>query len=366
MAKKKNNAFTIIELLVAMALLVLMLGLSGMVFQTTVEAHRTAGASVEITRRLRAITDQLNTDFRGLRKDGEFFLAWRAAPELDENNVIIDENGDTIPDNYIKFDRIVFFADGDFQTYRPQNTTTLGVTKQVSGNLARISYMHAKKSDGTKAELISNRKRRILARTEHIVTADIDLPLFPDPADLIVGTWDPTVFDTANYSNYEYQTMSMADWTNISNPASLYVQAKSDIMTILTDVLDILSIGNSAGVTTGGPVVETDNPATYHNYFSEGVADFGIQIWDEINQRWYPQIDPNGDGDYSDSDYPLDGSEISQTVVNGRLTFDENGFTDLVSNGGVGQALKFTFTLYDSHGVFPNGKTFTHIVLIDN
>jgi hypothetical protein len=31
---------------------------------------------------------------------------------------------------------------------------------------------------------------------------------------------------------------------------------------------------------------------------------------------------------------------------------------------GLGRALKFTFTLYDSKGVIKNGKTFTHIVYL--
>jgi hypothetical protein len=33
---------------------------------------------------------------------------------------------------------------------------------------------------------------------------------------------------------------------------------------------------------------------------------------------------------------------------------------------GLGRALKFTFTLYDSKGILQNGRTFTHIVFLDN
>ena len=32
---------------------------------------------------------------------------------------------------------------------------------------------------------------------------------------------------------------------------------------------------------------------------------------------------------------------------------------------GLGRALKFTFTLYDSKGLIPGGRTFTHIVTLD-
>ena len=33
---------------------------------------------------------------------------------------------------------------------------------------------------------------------------------------------------------------------------------------------------------------------------------------------------------------------------------------------GLGRALKFTFTLYDSRNLIKNGRTFTHIVYLDN
>ena len=69
MAINKNKAFTIIELVVAVALLVMLVGLSSVVFSTTVKAHRQANATIEITRKLNAIKTQLDTDFRGLRKD---------------------------------------------------------------------------------------------------------------------------------------------------------------------------------------------------------------------------------------------------------------------------------------------------------
>ncbi len=33
---------------------------------------------------------------------------------------------------------------------------------------------------------------------------------------------------------------------------------------------------------------------------------------------------------------------------------------------GLGRALKFTFTLFDSKGILPQGRTFTHIVYLGN
>jgi len=379
----KKNAFTIVELLVAMTLLVILLGLSGMVFNTTVQAHRAAGATIEITRNLRAIRDQLNTDFKGLRKDGEIFLAWVVRPAIDENGYI-DKNENGTPDyqeqfdrdDYQKFDRIIFFANGDYQTLQPQALTAAagGGSKIVQGNLARISYMLANNSNGTEASLQPDRAGRILARTEHIVTADVDLPLFPDPAELLPAVWDPAVFEQNNFFDYEYQTMTMADWTNMSNLVSPYVAAKDDILTILSDIDNILGASTTT-VSGPGPTVDFGLTNTYRNLFCSGVGEFSVQIWLDDEKRWYPQIDPNGDGNSSDTDYRLDGAVIDQTYVGGLLYPDPiTGANDLKTNSNMSvpnrplkfTALKFTFTLYDSKGIIPGGKTFTHIVYIDN
>ena len=78
MRRYDNKAFTILELLVAMGLLVAMLAISGMVFKMAVDAHRRAEATGEVTRRLRAIVNQLDADFRGLRTEGE--VVWSGFP----------------------------------------------------------------------------------------------------------------------------------------------------------------------------------------------------------------------------------------------------------------------------------------------
>lgn len=50
------------------------------------------------------------------------------------------------------------------------------------------------------------------------------------------------------------------------------------------------------------------------------------------------------------------------------LLFDPNDLVEEYFNEipGLGRALKFTFTLYDSKGVFENGRIFSHIVYLDN
>lgn len=352
-----KKAFTVVELMVAMALIAILMALSSLIFATAVRAHRTADSTLEITRRAEAICRQLSADFRGLQKDGEIFLVWVASPALNKDGVQI------APLQYQKFDRIVFFADGDFQTYNPQPTRAAGVTKPLTGNLARISYVPAKDGNSVRAAYQPDRKKRILSRTQHLVTADSDFLDFPD----FSAAWDPDDFERKNFFDYEYQTMTMAEWTNLSNPAHPNVAAKNNILTILSDIQNILFVDGS--VIEGGPTVDSQDSDTYHNYFCEGVGEFGIQIWLKNQQRWFPQLDPDQDGNYTDSDYPTVGSVIHPSQVDGVL-YDGTGEGNLkTAYNGISlefTALKFTFTVHDTKGLFPDGRTFTHIVMIED
>ncbi len=130
----------------------------------------------------------------------------------------------------------------------------------------------------------------------------------------------------------------------------------------------------------------------------EGVGEFKVQGWSfdpvQGRWRWVPEVDPDGDGYLTDSDFFTSGGKVDSINVPGVLyPFPPSG---MVSLGGVfycdlstpegrakfaeyqsrlneerfgeipglGRALKFTFTLYDSKGVIKNGKTFTHIVYL--
>jgi len=98
-----RKAFTIIELLVAIGILAVVLSFANVIFKVSIGAYRTAIANAEIMQKLRAITNQLNTDFKGLRKDGEIFVVWVAAQKTNTNP--------NDPQSYERFDRIIFFAD---------------------------------------------------------------------------------------------------------------------------------------------------------------------------------------------------------------------------------------------------------------
>jgi len=120
-----RKAFTLIELIVAMAVLAIVLSFAGLIFRVSIESHRMALANAEIMQNLRVITGQLDTDFKSV------------IPEYNGMNLArtrtytIDGN-----DFEINSDSVVFFASGDFQStaqYGPDDRT-------IAGNVAAIFY----------------------------------------------------------------------------------------------------------------------------------------------------------------------------------------------------------------------------------
>jgi hypothetical protein len=109
----------------------------------------------------------------------------------------------------------------------------------------------------------------------------------------------------------------------------------------------------------------------------EGVGEFKIQGWDDTNKKWIPEVDPDGDGDFSDSHFFTDDSNNVPGVLYpwplGAISMNNVSYPDkqisrenFNSIPGLGRAFKFTFTLFDSKGVIEKGRTFTYIVNLDN
>ena len=354
---RTNKAFTLMELMVAVGLLAIVLSFAGAIFRVSIGAQRTAIANAEIMQKLRAITNQLNADFKGLRKDGEIFVVWVAKP------VHTADYKDNDLDGYERFDRIMFFADGDFQSYR--------ASPIVRGNIARICYMIAKKpprnsgdppikAPGQKPE------ERILSRNQHIVTADPTLANFLDPNGFTDNEW--YVWN----NRYEYDKMSLRQWKQIP------FENKKDILSVVTDVrVDVPSVSEDVW----GANVDPSDPDSIHMLLCEGVGEFKVQGWYDAQQRWVPEVDPDGNGDLADTHffmsdpnsvpgvlYPyrvLSPSSYGVVKIN-NITYPMHLVDELHFNAipGLGRALKFTFTLYDSKGVIKEGRTFTHIVYL--
>ncbi|MCK4293033.1 MAG: four helix bundle protein [Planctomycetes bacterium] len=348
-----TNAFTLVELMVAVGILAIVLSFAGVIFNASIDTHRIALANAEIMQKLRAITGQLDADFQGLRKDGEIFVTWVAAGP--------GRVGDCDLDGYERFDRIMFFADGDFQSYQ--------AAPMIRGNTARICYMLARKGP-VKAEA-QPKAERTLARTQHILTPG--LPRF-DPASFTSDAdWDLW------NNRYEYDNTSLAEWKHIP------LADKQNMLAVITDV-NVAS--PTVGMDVRGANVDTADPGTIHMLLCEGVGEFKVQGWsyDPVRRvwRWIPEVDIDGPGPLKDTDFrvhphvpgvlypyrlappgvPYGGvniNKIGMRFIAWRF-LNEANFNNIP---GLGRALKFTFTLFDSKGIIKQGRTFTHIVYLD-
>jgi hypothetical protein len=364
--------------MVAVGILAIVLSFAGIIFRVGIDSQRMAVANMEIMQKLRAITDQINADFRGLRKDGEIFVVWLAEPRG-------PVDPDTDRDAHIRFDRIMFFADGDFQSYTSN-------PKVIRGNLARICYMVANEpppapgAAPTRPIRQEPRKRK-LARTQHILTADTTLGDFWSTFTGLNQQW-------LNWNNrLEYEKIASLElWKNIPwviDPTNPSEPNKANMLAVIADV----RVANRRfNEDIRGARINPADPNTIHMLLCDGVGEFMVQGWYDKLQRWVPEVDPNADGSLADTDFirdPVNPAILAQDEVPGllypfppyggltlggvfapgklhefpRQWLDQRHFNAIP---GLGRALKFTFTLYDSKGVIEKGRTFTHIVYLDN
>jgi prepilin-type N-terminal cleavage/methylation domain-containing protein len=345
-----QRAFTLIEVLVAVAILAIALGAMGVIFRMSLDAYRASSATAEIMRKLRAITEQLNTDFKGLRKDGRIFLIW---------------NCDINPP-YTRTDFILFFANGDFQSYG--EFPTASGDKAIRGNVARISYSLANPVYDKSLyswplhpdPLSEDAKNRILVRNVHILTSDNSLTeKFPDwssfPAPATWGESEFTDYIDKN-SKLEYDIESLEGWNAVDvDSLSRMLEVASDVSILGTDA-------------AGGFWLDNTKPEMIHMLLAQGVGEFKIQSWYPPENRWLPDVDPDGDGIL----YPWPQEwlvadpgaiwDVTQNVQYPVAGFNQANFSNIP---GLGRMLKFTFTLYDSRGFFKEGRTFTHIIYLD-
>jgi hypothetical protein len=87
------------------------------VFSAAVKAHRTAAATTEVMARMRAVTEQLEMDIRGLRSDMPVAVWFEYDPVTRK-----------------RYDQIQFFANGVFQSSRQWDYTKADTT------LGRLSW----------------------------------------------------------------------------------------------------------------------------------------------------------------------------------------------------------------------------------
>jgi type II secretory pathway pseudopilin PulG len=341
--KRREAAFTLIELIVAVTLLVLAITFSSMIFKVSIGTRRTAAANDEIMQKVRAITDQLTRDFTGLRKDAPLLIQF-------------EQLNPTSPQ--FRFDQIMFFATGDFQSIQlydgsPKMPASSG--DPVRGNAARIYYGHG----DFLGIFDSYQNTGYFTRRQHILTADADIYDWPKSGLVDFNSVDPVFLFYPSDDFLEHDRMSLAQWKVVD-------QAQYDLQVIP------VCFNNRTKIDLTNP-----QGLTLHNLMCENVTSFAIQwaYWDDATGQylWFPDDLPYGTGTYLHynamnagfpfgvrfnitSDSPVvPWFNIAGVKLQTGLPVADNFYPD---------ALRFTFTLRDSKGVIETPRTFSHIVYI--
>jgi len=303
--QKLKKGFTLIELVVAVAILAMVIFFASTIFKVSIGAHRTAGANTEIMQKLRAITDQLNADFKGLQKDG--YLILHSAEEINRQ-----EYQDSDPCNF-QADRLYYFSTGDFQSWFDQD---------VRSNIARVYFGHD--SDSLNDNNIPVSKWN-LARDVVLLTPG---------------------------------TPPFVDYADIS-----YADCKVDLIGVLEDPNDVLSggvvvdIGNDANdvrrlmCENVGEIVIEWTDGTRYPPPDNSLAWFGLSVSKRRGDPPRISADPN----YATIE------DIDPIIP---PTYYKASWTPETLKRYWPKALKFTFTLYDSKGILEKSRTFTHIVYL--
>ncbi len=361
----RRRGVTLPELMVAVAITIGMLLLTGMVFKSATDASGQAMAYSEILQQARAVMLQLDQDFRGLRPDLPMAIIF------EEDTVTFERR-----------DRIVFFANGDYQTL------DYGNGNSISGNVARIYYGQA--NDIIEMPDSDNPDRRILFRRFKILTADNTLNWFTLPS--------PSSYPNINYDYNPVENATLSYWKNLdfinfsdNTSPNLGLFYENTLLSFIRrpvyqNIQDEIYNGN-----IGGDVLQA-------MYLLPDVTNFKVETWfaSSAVQAWFPndQYRVGFDSLLLNNNTILPGNDLqnpfkfafywnvtgapSDPAINN--TIDNSNKLDWLSDqqlqtintglSGMGygfnvwpSALKFTFTLYDKgRRYFPEGVEFSYIV----
>jgi len=325
---KMKKAFTLIELMVAIALLAMVLSFSGVIFKLSINSYRTSGANTDIMQKLRAITDQLNTDFKKLPPDAYLIL------HCEEQNR--NEYDDSANPGIFRADRIYYFCTGDFQSWYDEG---------VKASIARVYFGH----DGISLfDLIRNKpvSRWNLAR-------DIVLLGIPSPV--------PPLLPLPDCNSISYAAC-------VANPPLILADADRLLSPPLTGLPPVINIRDDAN--------------DVRRLMCENVGEIRIE-WSDGTR--YPITNPDPDLRNKLVWFGFSMPKISWILINGLPLdpiyttiedlsnmppavpgFYRASWTPSTPKQYWPKALKFTFTLYDSKGILEKGRTFTHIVYLEN
>ena len=313
---RNRKAFTLIELVTAVATLALMIGFAGVIFQHVVKGYRTSQANAEIMQKYVAITQQLHNDFTGLLADMPGRISWD-----DQEDTVLDPNTTNqvnLEDS--RADSIIFFAAGDFQTTRAYDAGP-GSDRIIRGNTALINYCIA---DDTPEDP----RRKVLVRRQLVLTADTQLSGDPNVAE--------TLDDLTGQGDVRYEAL----YSSLSDLAA-------DPNAFAEDFNDL----------PARVEFNANEPQEIQNLLARGVYDFKIK---------YIGTDSSTGFDY----------EWQQGADGENLYFPGSIFNDIIAASDQPRlsAIKFTFRICDSRGIIEQydhvdeevkpGRLFTYIVPI--
>jgi len=348
-----KRAFTLVEMVVAVALIAMMIAFSSVIFKFGIGAQRAGNAQAEIMLKLRTITQQLNADFKGLRKDAPMMIWFEYDPNSGK-----------------RFDQMLFFADGDFHATQ----------YQISSNVARIYYGQADMNDVN--DSISYDNAGIFSRNQHVLAYDY-IPYWPVIDTLPNFTLSFTPYDNINY---EHDSISLAQWKMITHDPNY------------NDVLVNTCFGFRPKIDLKGR-----QKSGLHMLLSQNITNFAVRwgyayldttvVPSKYRYLWYPRYDqpgitglevPGFDFTNMQNAYPALADPMFGVYFNYPITGNPVTWIDwFTPDEAVGlyipppdpdpaaytqdffpAALKFTFTIEDPRGVI-DPQTFTHIVYLD-
>jgi prepilin-type N-terminal cleavage/methylation domain-containing protein len=296
-----NKAFTLIELVVAIAILVMVITFAGVIFKVSINSHRTAAANAEIMRKLRAITDQLNADFRGLGKNGYLIIHSEVLPGRREY-----ANSNTLD---YRADRLYYFTTGDFQTWLSPN---------IRSNITKVYFGHDGPSLTDPAVPAS---KWSLARDVRLIT-----PGFPGGID----------HDGPSYAEFKAEVAATE-----ADAASLLTSGiPIDIQIDPNDVRRLMCRN------VGEILIEWTDGTKYPD---NSLAWFGFSMPRTVGIPTVIAPRP----EY----VPIEDIDTSVPPADYMASW-----TPEIPAQYWPKALKFTFTVYDSKRILEQGRLFTHIV----
>jgi prepilin-type N-terminal cleavage/methylation domain-containing protein len=127
MEMRNKKGFTLVEVVTAIGILVVVVVFTGIIFRSSIESYRIAGANAEIIQNLQTITTQLDRDFSQIRRDGLLGIRFKAIYSRPESS----RTGS--PPLTVHMDGIYYFTTGDFQSWFEPG---------IRSNIARVYFGH--------------------------------------------------------------------------------------------------------------------------------------------------------------------------------------------------------------------------------